>query len=386
MNGEIEVSRMAVTMKNLYEKSIHLYELKCIAGERGLEYTVEWIHMIESAQAATFLHGRELIFITGVLYQGEEWLLHFVKCLHQQDAAGLVINIGPYIKKIPEKIIQYCAKVDLPLFTLPWKVHLVDFSRYLCRFIIDDEKKKQNTLAYIKQILLYPKQCEPAKLALEGQGFNVVGTFCVLLIHPCEQVYDLDEVVAILSVWNSSLLCFYYHDHIAVIVTDGDAEPSVIKNIGKEILEHLEKHQLHVMISIGETVQSVASLSLSYHQAESICAFARNMKRKLVCYEDMGIYKLLLNGTPDIVLQHFYKEHLGALIAYDETHQANLTETLKYYLDHDCSVKETALHEVVHRNTILYKFNKIEQILGISLSSEEDKLTILLAFKIKEII
>ena len=95
---------------------------------------------------------------------------------------------------------------------------------------------------------------------------------------------------------------------------------------------------------------------------------------------------MLLNGTPVDILRKFYDDTLGALVAYDQTHQSNLMETLQYYMYHDCSVKDTAAHEVVHRNTILYKFNKIEQILGISIATEESRLNVLMALKIKKIL
>ena len=64
----------------------------------------------------------------------------------------------------------------------------------------------------------------------------------------------------------------------------------------------------------------------------------------------------------------------------------DLLASVRYYLEHECSIKKTADHEVVHRNTILYKFNKIEQILGISINNEEDKLAILMAFKIRRLL
>ena len=109
-------------------------------------------------------------------------------------------------------------------------------------------------------------------------------------------------------------------------------------------------------------------------------------KNVVVYYEKMGVYKLLLNGTPKTVIKQFYEDTLGPLEDYDKSHTSNLMETLYYYLEHECSIKKTADHEVVHRNTILYKFNKIEQILGISINNEEDKLAILMAFKIRRLL
>lgn len=374
---------MAITMKYLYEKSMHLYKMELLGGENGLDCPVEWIHMIENTPSVTFLHGHELIFITGLMYQGADWLLHYVKCLHQKNVAGLVVNIGPYIKKIPFSTVEFCNNVGFPIFVLPWEVHLVDFTRYLCRFIIEDEKKKQSNLAYIKQILLVPDQCQAACVALESQGFNTEGQFCIAVMHGDEN-YDLDEMMALVKLYDSASMTFAYHNDIVMVLNQEYWEEKHEKI--KELLEFLESKDIYCSISIGAWVNHIAKLIVSYKQAVSIQLLMGNMKKEIMFYDYLGIYKLLLNGTPVDILRKFYDDTLGALVAYDQTHQSNLMETLQYYMYHDCSVKDTAAHEVVHRNTILYKFNKIEQILGISIATEESRLNVLMALKIKKIL
>lgn len=374
---------MSVTIGRLYEKSLHLYKIQLLAGEKGLDRTVEWIHMIESAESASFLHGGELVFFTGLLYDGEEWILDYVRRLKQRKAAGLVINVGPYINEIPQSVIGFCNTYNVPLFSLPWDVHLVDITRYLCRFIIDDEKRKQSILDYLKQVLMLPDQCQAACLALESQGFSVEGEFRAVIVRKRYSNNDFDEILALLKLWNGHILAFSHHEDIVVVVSSESMED--MKKTVESMYAYLTEKNMNVYISVGSVVNQLSKLSLSYEQAVSINVLAKNYETPIVYYDYMGLYKLLLNGTPVQVLKKFYKEVLGPLESYDETHNSNLMETLRYYIDHDCSIKDTAIHEVVHRNTILYKFNKIEHILGKSVYSEEHKLAILMAFKIRDI-
>lgn len=153
-----------------------------------------------------------------------------------------------------------------------------------------------------------------------------------------------------------------------------------------QIFQYLTDKGLRIFVSVGSVVRQISNLSLSYHQASAINILAKREEKGVVYYEKLGVYKLLINGTPRSVLEAFYEETLGPLEEYDNSHTSNLMETLYYYLEHECSIKKTADHEVVHRNTILYKFNKIEQILGISINDEEDKLAILMAFKIRRLL
>lgn len=112
---------MTVTVDYLYKKSENLYGMKILAGEAGMNRTVEWIHMIEGIQPASFLHGGELVFLTGISCDGEVWLQEYVKKLFHCQCAGIVVNIGPYIKHIPSTVIDFCNEHKLPLFTIPWE-------------------------------------------------------------------------------------------------------------------------------------------------------------------------------------------------------------------------------------------------------------------------
>lgn len=374
---------MSITMGYLYKKSLHLYEIQLLAGEKGLDRNVEWIHMIENMESASFLHGGELVFFTGLLYDGEDWILDYVRRLKQCKAAGLVINTGPYIKVIPQSVIDFCNTHDLPLFSLPWDVHLVDITRYLCRFIIDDEKKKQSILDYLKQILMMPEQCQAACLALESQGFSVEGSFRAVIVRKKNAYNDFDEILALLKLWKRNILAFSHHEDIVVVLNSESIDK--IKETAESMYAYFSSKNMPVYISAGSVVNQAANLSLSYEQAVSINVLAKKYDPPIVYYDYMGLYKLLLNGTPVQVLKKFYKEILGPLESYDVTHNSNLMETLRYYIEHDCSIKDTAMHEVVHRNTILYKFNKIEHILGKSIYCSEHKVAIAMAFKIKDI-
>lgn len=373
---------MAVTLDYLYKKSVRLYKMKMIAGASGLNRGVEWIHIIEGIQPASFLHGGELVFLTGISCDGDAWLQEYVHKLFHCGCAGIVVNIGPYIKRIPSEVISFCDEHAIPLFTIPWDIHLVDVTRYMCHFIINDEKKKQSIADALQEILLFPKQCQNSCAILENNGFSISGEFRVIVIRSAA-AGENEEILAFLKIWDSQLVALSYHTDIVIVQSgkelDDEAKPM-------RLFQYLTSQKLRIFISVGSVVHRISDLSLSYHQASAINILAEREKKNVIYYEKLGVYKLLLNGTPRSVLEAFYEDTLGPLEEYDNSHTSNLMETLYYYLKHECSIKKTADHEVVHRNTILYKFNKIEQILGISINDEEDKLAILMAFKIHRLL
>ena len=66
--------------------------------------------------------GKELVVTQGVYFNTEERLLELVEILDKHHCAGLIVNSGYYIKEIPQKVIDYCDEVDLPLMDVPWDV------------------------------------------------------------------------------------------------------------------------------------------------------------------------------------------------------------------------------------------------------------------------
>ena len=115
--------RLSVTIGLLYE-SVKNHDIKLIAGEKGLSKAVKWVHMVENIEIATFLEGGEVTFSTGIGLSNEFELINLIEGIIKSKASGIVINIGPYIKKIDKKCIDYCNETNTPLFVVPWHVHM----------------------------------------------------------------------------------------------------------------------------------------------------------------------------------------------------------------------------------------------------------------------
>ena len=83
---------MAIILEEIYEVALHRYNMKLVAGGRGLRNLVDWVHTVEEMDYVSFLKGRELIVTTGIRekdntspeYRGA--LLHTVK---KQDSLSL---------------------------------------------------------------------------------------------------------------------------------------------------------------------------------------------------------------------------------------------------------------------------------------------------------
>jgi purine catabolism regulator len=102
---------------------------------------------------------------------------------------------------------------------------------------------------------------------------------------------------------------------------------------------------------------------------------------KVIAFGDLGVYRLLvrLRETPE--LWAFYRETLSALAAYDQRQGGELLKTLDSYFAHLGNLRATseALH--VHRNTLLYRLERIKDISGLDLNNAEEHFALWLALR-----
>jgi purine catabolism regulator len=102
----------------------------------------------------------------------------------------------------------------------------------------------------------------------------------------------------------------------------------------------------------------------------------------LTHFADLGAYRVLfrLQGTPEA--ESFLNEMLGALEAYDRQHHAELLPTLEAYFGASCSPQETAARLHLHRNTVLYRLQRIADISGYRLDDPSARFDLQLALRL----
>jgi PucR family transcriptional regulator, purine catabolism regulatory protein len=95
----------------------------------------------------------------------------------------------------------------------------------------------------------------------------------------------------------------------------------------------------------------------------------------------LGVHRLLAAVSPPEELAAFFEDVLGPLAMHDSRANGPLLQTLDAYLATGGSVQETAERLHTHRNTVLYRLERIHAILGIDPRRAEEQLTLQLALR-----
>lgn len=395
---ERKEERMAVELKRLIEQVSHM-DIQLLSGQNGMHNQVTWVHMVEAREVTDFLDGGEIAFITGIGTNSPKDILSLVKSIFAKDAAGIVINIGPFIEKVPDEVVQYCEEKSLPLFQVPWKVHLAEIMRIFCFAITKEDRKNVETASAFKNAIFFPKQEELYVVPLSQNGFSLFWSYTVCVIIPENTSPNTvsTERAGKIVMTLSNHLCHHYQNFSLfssdnkILAVTGNYTAEEVRVFVESIMHYLgiiRQNTETFTIGVGKTTKSIRCLFKSYRQAESVCRLQSlgKIEKNHVFYSDMGMYKLLMNIEDRDVLEDYYQYTIQPLVEFDKKNDGNLTQVLQCYLNHNGSVKETADELYVHRNTINYKLTKIRELTGMDLSSVDARVQLAIGLMLQNIL
>jgi purine catabolism regulator len=155
------------------------------------------------------------------------------------------------------------------------------------------------------------------------------------------------------------------------------------RDLMEQLRERLVAEFPKLLIAVGTQASSLGEWRRSLEEAEQALLLGRQLfgTGRVLAFSDLGVYRLLvrLRETPE--LWTFYRETLSKLAEYDQRQGADLIKTLDAYFSHLGNLRATseALH--VHRNTLLYRLERIKEISGMDLDNAEEHFALWLALR-----
>lgn len=377
---------MGLTIEDVLVVSKDRYSMKMIGGDKGWSNSISWILLIEDSMVLRDFKGRDLAVTTGLGFDTEEKLAGLVEKLVELHASGLVINTGPYISEVPQRVVQYCDENSFPLLTVPWDIQIYDMIKDLSiRLFLQNAADEQITGALIRAIE------DPAAMGLYEKEllpyFDVDGTFQIVLISTGNlDVMDTVERRRIsyrtqIYLENISHNAhFFYYDSCFTLVLNALTEQQT-----REILEGFVRRANWKMpsgrfsVGVGSVVTDVSNLQLAYRRARVAVDMALRTQTPILYFDEMGIYRLLGMVTDQRLLREMGEDLLRPLIAYDRQHDSAYVETLQRYLESGGSIQSVAQQMFTHRNTIAYRVNNIRKLLGCELETMQERMQYLIA-------
>jgi purine catabolism regulator len=185
-----------------------------------------------------------------------------------------------------------------------------------------------------------------------------------------------------------------HNDFVLIIEVDrkqkrkeqNDAVREFISVIDTQV--HAEIPTCTYRIGVGSIISALQFTQRSYTLALEVLRLSQKMddEDRVHYFSDFIGYHLLDQHIQQKDLLEFFHEILGPLDAHDAEHNANLLETLDVYFKSNANLSDAAKAMFIHRNTLIYRIDKIKQILNTDLKDSEENFVFMMALHIMKII
>ncbi len=180
------------------------------------------------------------------------------------------------------------------------------------------------------------------------------------------------------------------------VLNVGDADIAVIKQISdnaesreiyllaKQIENALsDKISAHCLIGVGTIARSLQELAKSYKEARIAIEVGRvfETEKTIISYENLGIGRLIYQ-LPTTLCEMFLQE-VFKMNPIDSLDHETLF-TINKFFENNLNVSETARKLFVHRNTLVYRLEKIKKLTGLDLREFDDAITFKVALMVKK--
>lgn len=127
--------------------------IRLLAGEMGLGRAVTWPHVGQTTEISPWVHGGELLFITGIEHSLDMLSGILEECI-RNNLAGLVILVGSeYIESVPQELVEQAEAARFPLFAMPFHLKLVDVMKEIADLIVRDKLERKKAEDLLERLL-----------------------------------------------------------------------------------------------------------------------------------------------------------------------------------------------------------------------------------------
>ena len=145
-----------------------------------------------------------------------------------------------------------------------------------------------------------------------------------------------------------------------------------------------------VASGISRPAVGLSNLRDSYREAKDAVGIAYELHDHdtTTFYGDLKLYQLLLALKERNLdnLHQFYNDALGPLVEHDNRKQSDLIRTLSGFFEANGNLAKAALALDVHRNTLVYRLERIADLTKLDLDDSDNRLILHLALKTQRVL
>lgn len=387
--------------------NLKLDGMQLIAGKKGLHRMVSWTYMVQTRPYADHMNQGNfaLIVVDYVRFDYEE-AARSMEELNELGISGLAVSTVDDREDVPQSMIDRANELELPLFYIRWEgASFVDIAQSIGSLIVQTGVENKKTGDYLYNLLFGYEINDKYVEKISGQfgldfsrpyrvGVIVIDRKYGVNLEQDEHTYEYYADCLNREVNNmkgSSMFMRFLNKFVLLFEARENKE---IEHELEQILRRLDdKPQFKGLIRstciLGAAYKDPRDFGQSYQEAKNLIAkkdiLPNPKNKKVLSASSMGIYKYMFNSGNQAEILDYCNEKLRTLEEYDHANGTFLQDTLLAYYMNGFSVGKTAEALFIHRNSLQYRINKIEELLGMELDDYMEYLNLINCILIKRL-
>lgn len=157
-----------------------------------------------------------------------------------------------------------------------------------------------------------------------------------------------------------------------------------IKKLAKSILDTINSEcMVNASIGIGTVITEMQHLARGYRESHVALEVGKVMDtdKPIICYNNLGIGRLIYQ-LPTTLCKLFLDEIFKKESIDSLDHETIVT--IQKFFEKNLNVSETSRQLYVHRNTLVYRLDKVQKITGLDLRVFDDAIVFKVAMMVKK--
>jgi carbohydrate diacid regulator len=247
--------------------------------------------------------------------------------------------------------------------------------------------EKFDKASFIKNILFDNVLPGDIYLKTKKLKFNAdVNRVCVLIKTVAKNDVSVLEIIKKFFPDKNKDFVIYINELDVALVKEVSVETDekALEKLSESIVDTLDnEYHIKCVVGIGTIVPSIRALARSFKEAQIAIEVGKvfDAEKTIIAYGQLGISRLVYQ-LPTRLCEMFLKEVFkkGSVEAMDQ----EILFTIQKFFENSLNVSETSRKLFVHRNTLVYRLEKIKKITGLDLREFEDAIVFKVALMVKK--
>lgn len=300
----------------------------------------------------------------------------------QSAADGMQVRDMVYTKIIDSERMEYILIVSGENAEIVSRIAASEIHGFLAMAQERADKNRFIQSVLLDNIMPIDIREESVKLKIRD---DVPRAVFLVKVPESKMALALQTLKAMYTVTNGTFVVSVDTCHIAVVMEEkSDAVSDEMNQTAFMISDMMNTEvMIQVVVSYGTPVWQLVNLSRSYKEAQLAMEVGRIFypDRRVISYDKLGIGRLIYQ-LPQSLCEMFLRETFDHDI-FSELDDEAMT-TIRTFFSNDLNISETARKLYIHRNTLVYRIEKLQKVTGLDIRKFDEAMTFKIAMMVND--